>query len=153
MCDFALMENRTPCNMVSFPPPESLPTDPVCDRCSRSGHITIFISPTATRTNSSGRRDEYHIKDVHTELQTQLTAALQSPLPVKSSHSFADDKALIQALKDATSFVMVEHEDAEEQFNDKGGPSTIADNDDEIDEFVARHSSPVKLGQGYGVAL
>ena len=64
-----------------------------------------------------------------------------------------DDKALIEALQDATSFVLVEHEDAEEQFDEEGTPLLTPDSDEVVDNFLARSPSSVTLGKEFVVAL
>ncbi len=152
MCDLALMNHRKPCKIVSFLPPEKSSTDPACARCSRAGHITVFISPSATRSTPEGNRDEYHNRDVQSELHAQLAAALQSSLPSVSPPPPVEDKALIEALKDATNFVVVEQEDGDEQFGVEGAPPD-SDSDDNINKLLDRSSVAVKLVKGYSAAL
>ena len=100
-----------------------------------------------------GGRDEYYVPDVYAEVEAQLIAALNSPLPSAVSPPVADDKALIEALKDATSFVKVEHEDAEEQFDEDGAPTLDSDSGEDSDKCLDRSLSPAKLGTGFGLAL
>ncbi|KAF7505716.1 hypothetical protein GJ744_000482 [Endocarpon pusillum] len=121
--------------------------------CSQAGHITVFVSPSASGKASMGGRDEYYILDVYAEFEAQLIAALNSPLPPAASPTVADDKALIEALKDATSFVKVEHEDAEEQFDEDGAPTADSHSDEDSDKCLDRSQSQVKLGTGFGLAL
>ncbi|ERF76160.1 hypothetical protein EPUS_01494 [Endocarpon pusillum Z07020] len=153
LCDVALANKRTPCEMVSFPPPDQSLTEPACPRCSQAGHIIVFINPSVSGKASIGGRDEYYIPDVYAELEAQLIAALNSPLPPAASPTVADNKALIEALKDATSFVKVEHEDTEEQFDEDGAPTPGSDNDEDSDGCLDRSQTPVKLGTGFGLAL
>jgi hypothetical protein len=105
MCDTALMSNGTPCAMVSSQCPQPSLADPACPRCSRAGHITIFIDPTAKRRTPGGSRDKYHIKDVQAELEIQLATALKSLLLFRSPATTTDNEDLIEPL-DETSFVM-----------------------------------------------
>lgn len=100
-----------------------------------------------------GGRDEYNIRDVYAELEAQLIAALNDPLPSAASPPVTDDKALIEALKDATSFVKIEHEDAEEQFDEDGAPTPHSDSDEDSDKCLDHSLSPVKLGTEFGLAL
>lgn len=153
LCDVALMNNRTPCKMVSFPPPDQALTDPVCLRCASAGHIAVFVSASVTGGTCRGGQDEYHIKDVYAELEVQLIAALESSLPSDTLPTHVHDKALIGILKDATSFVRIEYEDAEEQFDEDGAPLPSPDSDDYLDKFLGHSPSPVKLDTGFGRAL
>jgi hypothetical protein len=148
MCDTALISNRTPCTMVSSHSPQPFPADPACPRCSLAGHITIFIDSTAKKQALRGSRDKCHIKDMQTGLGIQLAAALKSLLYFRSPATAADDDDLIEPL-DETSFVMVEYEDGEEQFDLEGAPPRTSDCSDHVN-----NSSPwAKLGQGFGGAL
>lgn len=149
MCDVALMKNRTLCKVVSRHSAARSLIEPVCPRCSREQHIIVFINPSATGRRSEGRRDEYDIDDVHAELQTQLIAAIQSPLLSPRQSASGDD----EDPSETTSFVKVQHEDGEEQFDTEGAPPPSPDSDNDIDTFLARHSPSVALGKGFGAAL
>ncbi len=152
LCDVALTNKRTPCEMVSFPPPDQSLTDLACLRCSQAGHITVFINLSATGKASMGGQDEYRIRDVYVEVEAQLVAALNVSLP-SASPTVADDKVLLEALKDATSFVRIEHEDAEEQFDEEGASTLDGESDEDMDKCLDRSLSPVKLSTEFGLAL
>jgi hypothetical protein len=169
MCDFALMKNRTLCQMVNFPDPDACHTDPVCPRCSRAGHITIYISPWASKRRSKGRRDQYHIKDIHSELRAQLAEALEYSVPSAPLTTTLDDRALVEAVKDATSFamigyedgalkdaagfVMVEHEDGSEQWDEKGAPPPTPENHEFFAKRARRGKPIVDQSNDFGMAL
>jgi hypothetical protein len=136
--------------MVSSHSPQPSPADPACLRCSRAGHITIFIEPTAKKRTLGGSRYKYHIKDMQTELETQLAAALKSLLLFRFPATTGDGEDLIEPL-DETSFVMVEHEDGEDQFDLEGGSPPTSGRNAHIDNCVGPSSPGVKLGQGLGM--
>lgn len=146
MRDVALMNNRTACKTVSFLFPERYLTDPTCHRCSRDGHITIFIDPSATRRTSEGQKDAYNVKDLRTELNAQLKTAALCPL---ASPAPVNDEALDEDFEDASSFVEVEYSDAAEQFDEEGISAPIPGGEDDINKFSARSSSPIQICKGF----
>jgi hypothetical protein len=166
MCDVALRKERTPCQMVSFPSPDQSPTDPACPRCSHAGQITVFISPSAPGRTSRDRSDRYNFKDVYAELHAQLAEAAESSLPSTPIPAPLDDRALVEALKDATGFVMVEHQDAEEQklvvvertdaeeeLDEKGAPPPSLEIDEDVQKFLAHSPQSMEICKGFSLAL
>lgn len=137
LCEAALVNRRTPCQMVSFPSMDVPVTESVSPRCACAGHIIICIKPAASRRSPEGRRDVYHLKHIHAKLYAQQAEALQSPKSgLPSSTSRKDDTRPRVLKKKATSldavvnqqnlaetfnsFVMVEREDGSEQFDEEG---------------------------------
>jgi hypothetical protein len=153
LCDVAMMNNKTPCKMVSFPPPGESLVNSVCPRCSSATGITIFINPSVRRRTPNGRSQECYTGDGRTELQAQLNPAIPAKTPSVSSPSCVDDTTLIESLKDATNFAMVEHEDGEEQSDEEGAPPPTLDSDEGIHNFVGQNCSPTKLGKMFGTSL
>ncbi len=169
MCDLALTNKGTTCEMASFPPPEESPANPICPRCSSATGITVSVSSSARKRTAKGITKEGHDGGVHTKLDAKLGTAVQSSMPSISPSSSSindkaligslkdatpiDDEALIKALKEATTFVMVEHENAQEPFNEDGARSPTLDIDDAIDQFLAHNNSSTWLGKEFGMAL
>lgn len=91
------------------------------------------------------------MKDIRGELKFQLLAAAQSPLASPVLSTPVKDKALTEALNDATDFVQVEHSDGEEQFDEEGIPGPVLDREDDIIYFATRSSSPTRLSMQYGL--
>jgi hypothetical protein len=139
--------------MVSFPPPGQSPTDPVCLRCSRAGQIAVFVDPSSTERSSVRGQDQYDIKDVHAELETQLLAAMESSMPSGTLPAHDDDYVLVEGSKDGASFVIIEHEDAEEDFVKEGASLLGGDSDRNLDIFFGRPHSMVKQATGLGLAI
>jgi hypothetical protein len=153
LCDSALINERTPCNLVSFSPPSQSSTDLVCLRCSRVGHMAIFVDPTSTRTPSAGGQDQYDFKDIYAELETQLLMALETSIPFDPRPAPADDYVMVEPSKDEPGFVMIEHEDAEEQFSEEGAPLLGRKSDRNLDVFLGHPPSMLKQGTALGLAI
>jgi hypothetical protein len=153
LCNSALLNKRTPCNLLSFPPPGQASTDPVCLKCAEAGHMAIFVDPSSTRTTSVGRQDQYEINDLQAELETQLLIALQSSIPFDPRPAPADDYVWVEPSKDTASFVMIGREDAEESFSDEGASLLSRDSDRNLDIFLGRPPSLLKQGTALGLAI
>lgn len=62
---------------------------------------------------------------------------------------------MLEAWQDATtSFVIVEPDDAEEQFDEIGAPPPASpDHEGDLEKFCGRPATAVELGRGFGRAL
>lgn len=141
MCDIALMNNKTPCKILSYPSTGKSPAHNVCPQCCIVGEIR---SPT-TRTRASKTVTWEHGTKEY-DGSARLNAQLNTIQPLTRSdpsRPSLNDEGSIRSLTEAT-FVMVEHEDSDEQFDEVGAPPPSAGSDEDIDRVIGSNVSPLK---------
>ena len=110
LCDIGLANGRKPCPIITFPTPDKSLLDPACPRCSKRGDYVLTLKQAVHERKPGGEQDEYEVRNVEDEVCARYSDSVQFRNANVPWSDTMNDASLIDALKDATDYVIVERE-------------------------------------------